>query len=75
LVRRAWGRGIASEAAAAVVRHAFESVRLPRVIADIAQANTGSLNVARKLGMRRVGVVQDGIPYVRHRLERDDLRA
>lgn len=44
------------------------------MIADIAEANTGSLNVARKLGMRRVGVVQDGIPYIRHRLERDDLR-
>jgi RimJ/RimL family protein N-acetyltransferase len=74
LVRAAWGRGIASEAAAAVVRHAFDVARLPRVIADIATANAGSLNVARKLGMRRVGVVQDGIPYVRHRLERDDLR-
>ncbi|VWB93182.1 N-acetyltransferase GCN5 [Burkholderia pseudomultivorans] len=75
LVRAAWGRGIASEAAAAVVRHAFDTVRLPRVIADIAAANTGSLGVARKLGMHRVGVVRDGIPYVRHRLERDDLRA
>ncbi|KAB0637516.1 GNAT family acetyltransferase [Burkholderia stagnalis] len=75
LVRAAWGRGIASEAAVAMVRHAFDTVRLPRVIADIAAANTGSLNVARKLGMRRIGVVQDGIPYVRHRLERDDLRA
>lgn len=75
LVRAAWGRGIASEAAAALVRHAFDTVRLPRVVADIAAANAGSLNVARKLGMRRVGVVQDGIPYVRHRLERDDLRA
>jgi RimJ/RimL family protein N-acetyltransferase len=73
-VRTAWGRGIASEAAAAVVRHAFDTVRLPRVIADIAAANTGSLNVAHKLGMRRVGVVDDGISYVRHRLERDDLR-
>lgn len=75
LVRAAWGRGIASEAAAALVRHAFDTVRLPRVVADIAAANASSLNVARKLGMRRVGVVQDGIPYVRHRLERDDLRA
>ncbi|AOK58967.1 GNAT family N-acetyltransferase [Burkholderia ubonensis] len=74
LVRNAWGRGIASEAAAALVRHAFDAVRLPRVIADIAAANAGSLNVARKLGMRRVGVVQDGIPYMRYRLERDDLR-
>ncbi|KVN30797.1 GNAT family acetyltransferase [Burkholderia pyrrocinia] len=75
LVRAAWGRGIASEAAVAVVRHAFDTVRLPRVIADIAAENAGSLNVARKLGMRRIGVVQDGMPYVRHRLERDDLRA
>ncbi|MCA7997548.1 GNAT family N-acetyltransferase [Burkholderia metallica] len=75
LVRETWGRGIASEAAQAVVRHAFDTVRLPRVIADIAEANSGSLNVARKLGMRRVSVVHEGIPYIRHRLERNDLRA
>ncbi|MCA8427963.1 GNAT family N-acetyltransferase [Burkholderia seminalis] len=75
LVRAAWGRGIASEAAQALVRHAFDTVRLPRVIADIAEANGGSLNVARKLGMQRVSVVHDGIPYIRHRLERNDLRA
>ncbi|MEK2601532.1 GNAT family N-acetyltransferase [Burkholderia arboris] len=74
LVRATWGRGIASEAAQAVVRHAFDTVRLPRVIADIAEANSGSLNVAHKLGMRRVSVVNDGIPYIRHRLERNDLR-
>ncbi|AOJ02049.1 GNAT family acetyltransferase [Burkholderia mayonis] len=75
LVRTAWGRGIASEAAQCVVRHAFETVRLPRIVADIAAANDASLNVARKLGMRRVGVVQDGIPYIRHRIERADLTA
>lgn len=69
------GVGIASEAARRVVRHAFETVRLPRIVADIAAANSASLNVARKLGMRRVGIVQDGIPYVRHRLERADLAA
>ncbi|MDA0557841.1 GNAT family N-acetyltransferase [Burkholderia pseudomallei] len=75
LVRASWGRGIASEAVRRVVRHAFETVRLPRIVADIAAANSASLNVARKLGMRRVGIVQDGIPYVRHRLERADLAA
>ncbi|CAN0620165.1 [ribosomal protein S5]-alanine N-acetyltransferase [Burkholderia multivorans] len=75
LVRAAWGRGIASEAAAVLVRHAFDTVRLPRLVADIAAANANSLNVARKLGMRRVGVVQDRVPYVRHRLERADLSA
>jgi RimJ/RimL family protein N-acetyltransferase len=73
LVRAAWGRGIASEAAACVVAHAFGTVGLPRIIADIAAENDGSLQVARKLGMRRVEVVQDGRPYIRHRLEREDL--
>jgi RimJ/RimL family protein N-acetyltransferase len=73
LVREAWGRGIASEAAARIVAHAFGTVRLPRIIADIAAENAGSLKVARKLGMRRVEIVQDGRPYVRHRLERGDL--
>jgi RimJ/RimL family protein N-acetyltransferase len=75
LVRDAWGRGIASEAARVVVRHAFETVKLPRVVADIAEENAGSLRVAEKLGMRRVGVVDDGRRYVRFRLERENLRA
>ncbi|WP_323118061.1 GNAT family N-acetyltransferase [Burkholderia alba] len=73
LIRSAWGRGIASEAASRIARHAFDTVRLPRIIADIAAENEGSLKVARKLGMDRVEVVHDGIPYIRHRLERADL--
>jgi len=75
LVRSAWGRGIASEAARALVRHAFETVRLPRVIADIAAENHASLHVAQKLGMQRVGHDEsDGREYERYRLMRDDLR-
>jgi hypothetical protein len=49
LVRAAWGRGIASEAAQVLLRHAFDTVRLPRIIADITAENVGSLNVAAKL--------------------------
>jgi RimJ/RimL family protein N-acetyltransferase len=75
LVRDAWGRGIASEAARAIVRHAFETVRLPRIVADIASENAASRRVAEKLGMRRVGHVKsDGGSYDRYRLEREDLR-
>jgi RimJ/RimL family protein N-acetyltransferase len=75
LVRSAWGRGIASEAARALVAHAFETVRLPRVIADIAAENHASLRVAHKLGMHRVGNDEsDGREYERYRLVRDDLR-
>lgn len=75
LVRSAWGRGIAIEAARAVVAHAFETVRLPRVIADIAAENHPSLRVAEKLGMQWVGYdSSDGRRYERYRLVREDLR-
>lgn len=74
LVRDAWRRGIATEAARALVAHAFGTVRLPRVIADIAPNNLSSQRVATKLGMRRVREDdRDGVSYVRFRLERDDL--
>lgn len=76
LVRDAWGRGIATEAANALVHHAFATLRLPRVIADIAAENAASLHVAHKLGMRRVGYnATEAVPYERFRLEREDLRA
>jgi RimJ/RimL family protein N-acetyltransferase len=75
LVRSAWGRGIATEAARTLVKHAFETVRLPRVIADIAAENQASLHVAQKLGMEWVGYdTSDGMRYERYRLVRDDLR-
>jgi len=76
LVRSAWGQGIASEAARALVTHAFDTVRLPRVIADIAAENHASLRVAQKLGMKWVGSdTSDGMRYERYRLVRDDLGA
>ena len=52
LARASWGRGFASEAARAVVAYAFEALRLPRLIALIDPANTASLRVASKIGMR-----------------------
>lgn len=74
LIRSAWGRGIASEAANALVAHAFDTVRLPRVIADIAAENQASLRVAQKLGMKWVGYdTSDGRRYERYRLVRNDL--
>jgi len=75
LVRDAWGRGIATEAARALLEHAFGTLKLPRVVADIMSANVASKRVAVKLGMRLVGHVDDdGAPYDRYRLVREDLR-
>ncbi len=53
--REAWGQGFATEAAAALIRHAFETLGLHRVIATCNVRNVGSWRVMEKLGMRREG--------------------
>lgn len=54
LKTRFWGQGLASEAAGAVLRHAFEIVRLPYVIAFLEPANVASVRVLEKSGFRRI---------------------
>ena len=48
-----WGRGYAGEAAGAVLRHAFEVLRLECVVADVNEPNVASIRVIEKLGMTR----------------------
>jgi len=49
--RSFWRRGLASEAALAVVRYAFDVRGEPRVTSFIDPGNTASLRVAERLGM------------------------
>ncbi|PTB21933.1 GNAT family N-acetyltransferase [Trinickia symbiotica] len=73
LVRRAWGRGIATEAARALLRHAFETVHLEEVIADIASENIASRRVAEKIGMKQVTDTSGGdSDYGRYCIRRSD---
>jgi RimJ/RimL family protein N-acetyltransferase len=51
-----WGHGYASEAATAVLRHAFDH-GLPEVHAVTHLGNDASMAVARRAGMRHTGVV------------------
>lgn len=53
--RDRWGRGYASEAAAACVRHGFENLGVHRIVADIDPTNTKSRRILEKLGFERVG--------------------
>ena len=53
-VRASWGHGYATEAAAPVLDHAFRTVGLDKVVADIDPANTASIRVAGKLGLEWV---------------------
>ena len=59
LPRAAWGQGIAGEAGAALVDHAFRVLGLPRVVAVTYPENRASQRVLDKLGFVR----QEDIDY------------
>jgi ribosomal-protein-alanine N-acetyltransferase len=61
-----WGRGLAVEAATAVLSHAFETVGLDRVLAEIDEGNIASAGVAARLGMRPVGTVAGELGPMTH---------
>lgn len=52
-----WGRGLAPEAARALLHHGFETVGLQRIVAIIQRQNLRSIRVAQKLGMKRAGTM------------------
>ncbi|MFF4891209.1 GNAT family N-acetyltransferase [Micromonospora chersina] len=54
LLRRHWGKGLASEASRALLRHAFDTVGQHRVIAQTMAVNAGSRRVMEAVGMRHV---------------------
>lgn len=57
LRRAAWGRGIATEAATAIVHRALADPATEAVVACARAGNVGSLRVLEKLGLVRVGEV------------------
>jgi RimJ/RimL family protein N-acetyltransferase len=75
LARAYWNRGYATEAARAVLRYAFDVLRLPEVVSFTAVINLPSRRVMEKLGMQRRDDfdhprVPDGSPLRRHVLYR-----
>jgi ribosomal-protein-alanine N-acetyltransferase len=58
LAKPFWGQGFATEASRAVVRYAFEVLKLDRLVAIADPANTASVNVMKKLGMAFEGMGQ-----------------
>lgn len=55
-----WGKGYATEAAAAVMDYAFGEIEAHRVYASHHVDNVGSGKVLEKVGMRFEGVMRDG---------------
>ena len=58
--RDRWGRGYATEAAGACVRHGFEQLGVAKIVADVDPANIASRHVLEKCGFERVGELEDG---------------
>lgn len=56
LAREVWGRGYATEAGGAAMRHVLETLRRPRVVAIIDPGNEASKRVVARLGMDYEGV-------------------
>ena len=74
LGRPAWGKGYASEAAAALVDAGFARLGLRRIVAMCAVENLASMRVLAKAGLRHVDTVQNyrhakGRNFAVHRFE------
>jgi RimJ/RimL family protein N-acetyltransferase len=65
-----WGRGLATEGAGLLVRRAFTSLGVDRVVATTMAVNTGSRRVLEKAGLRHVDTFfadwPDPIPGAEH---------
>ena len=73
LATACFGRGLATEAARAVIADAFGRLGFARVVARTDPPNQASLAVMKRLGMRYAGkAVEDGRPTVSHTLARAD---
>jgi RimJ/RimL family protein N-acetyltransferase len=72
LVKRCWGLGYATEAAAACLDAGFGELGLAVIVARAANANVASLRVLEKLGMRVRGPVQcHGMDSTQYALTRE----
>jgi RimJ/RimL family protein N-acetyltransferase/pimeloyl-ACP methyl ester carboxylesterase len=63
LAPEVWGRGYATEAAAACLRTGFAELGLRRIVADAAPSNRASIRVLEKIGMRPVGRKGEALLY------------
>ncbi len=72
LVRAAWGKGLATEAAGALAAHALRTLALPRLVAVTYPDNRASQRVLDKLGFERRGLTEyKGVRATFHVLTRE----
>lgn len=75
LVRLAWARGIASEAAAVMRDLAFGDLALTRIVSVAVEDNRASLAVMRRIGMRHWrDLTHEGLKLTVHVMDAGDAR-
>jgi RimJ/RimL family protein N-acetyltransferase len=76
LRRSFWGRGFATEGAAAALRYAFTEMQQPQVISLIRPENANSIRVAERLGERLFATVELlGKPALQYGITRPEWEA
>ena len=58
-LRKAWGKGFAREAAAAVLRYGFDTLGFKQVRADVDPDNVASLRLLESVGFKRTGFAKN----------------
>ncbi|HWL24429.1 MAG TPA: GNAT family N-acetyltransferase [Ureibacillus sp.] len=58
-----YNKGYATEAAYALLKHGFETMKLHRIIATCQPENPASFRIMEKIGMRREGYFKKCIPH------------
>ena len=58
LIRDCWGRGYATEAAAACLAAGLSHLGAPRIVAVVDAENEASLGVAERIGMERIELIE-----------------
>ena len=65
LARDCWGRGYATEAAAACLAAGLRHLGAPRIVAAVDAENDASMRVAERIGLARIDTVEaHGRPHV-----------
>lgn len=65
LARPFWGRGLATEAAAAALRYIFEKIDVPEIAASVDSRNVASQRVLEKIGFvyQRTEQLEEGVDF------------
>jgi ribosomal-protein-alanine N-acetyltransferase len=76
LFRSAWNRGVATETATACLDYGFEVLDLERIVGRAMKANTASISVFRKIGLKYFGDFEfEGREAVIYDLDRPSWQA